>query len=147
DTTFVEPRISPKVLVVDEDAAGSGTLTSALRRGKFEVRSTQDPVQSLQLLNTDRFDLILLEIDMPHMSGFEVCEQLRRTPEHKSVPVLFVTVNAEFQNRARSVIAGGNDLIAKPVSPLELILKVMLHLLKRNGDSLPGASRVQEAAE
>jgi DNA-binding response OmpR family regulator/chromosome segregation ATPase len=136
DTTFAEPRTNPRVLVVDEDAACNEALASALRRGKFDVQCAQDPFESLRMLNKDNFDLILLEIDMPRLNGFEVCEQLRRMPQHQSVPVLFVTVNAEIQDRARGVISGGDDLISKPVAPLELVLKATMHLLMRDGQGL-----------
>jgi DNA-binding response OmpR family regulator/chromosome segregation ATPase len=146
DTTFSEPRTKPKVLVVEDDQVEEAALATALKRGNFEVQCSQDPVQSLELLNADNFDLVLLEIDMPQMSGFEVCKQLRQMPQHKSVPVLFATVNAGFEHRARSVISGGNDMIAKPVSPLELILKVTTHLLKQNGNKLPDRSNGHSAA-
>jgi CheY-like chemotaxis protein len=67
---------------------------------------------------------------MPGLTGFELCEKLRALPQHAKTPVIFVTAFNNFENRKQSVLSGGGDLIAKPVSPLELALKVTIHLLK-----------------
>ncbi|HKI69045.1 MAG TPA: response regulator, partial [Verrucomicrobiae bacterium] len=91
--------------------------------------SVEDPEVALQLLQNNHIDLIMLDISMPTMSGFELCEKLRELPQYKTTPVIFVTVNGDFQSRAQSVLSGGNDLITKPTSPLELALKTTLHLL------------------
>lgn len=141
DTTFVEPRTKARVLVIDDDAVCNFAMVNALKRANFDVVSVQEPVESLRVLKANCFDLILLDVNMPQLSGFEVCEHLRRMPQYKSVPVIFVTIDAEFQNRARSIVAGGNDLMAKPVCPLELILKVTMHMLNASakGVSAPAA--------
>jgi DNA-binding response OmpR family regulator/chromosome segregation ATPase len=118
-----------KVLVVDDDAVFNYTTTAALKRANLEVVATQEPVTGLQLLPNHRFDLVMLDINMPGMDGFAFCTELRRIPEYQTTPVLFVTMHAEFQNRARSLLVGGNDMIGKPVSPLELALKVTIRLL------------------
>jgi len=147
DTTFSEPRIKHKVLVVDDDPVCTTAFVNALKRGNFEAVGTHDPLESIRLLKSDSFDLVLLDVHMPNLDGFEVCEQLRRMPQHESIPVVFITANAEFRNRARSVIAGGDDLVAKPVSPLELLLKVTMHLLKTKDKPTAGpqaASAVNE---
>ncbi|HEY5912392.1 MAG TPA: response regulator [Verrucomicrobiae bacterium] len=147
DVTFAEPRTKPKVLVVDDDAGGNFDSVSALKRGNFEVVGVQDPFESLRTLKADQYDLVLLDINMPQLDGFAVCEQLRRMPKYKSVPVIFNTTNIELQHRARSVISGGNDLIPSSVSPLELILRVTMHLLKSNGHNGSSASNALAVAD
>jgi DNA-binding response OmpR family regulator len=82
------------------------------------------------VLNSGRFDLVILDIQMPQVNGFELCQQLRRMPRYTSVPVIFLSTGVDLQDRAGVVAAGGNDLVLKPVSPLELILKVTMQLLK-----------------
>jgi len=74
--------------------------------------------------------LVLLDIDMPKMTGFEVCEKLRRLPNYKTTPVIFVTAHSNFENRTKGVLSGGNYFIAKPIDPSELALKVTIHLFK-----------------
>jgi CheY-like chemotaxis protein len=118
-----------KVLVVDDDAVFNYTTTVALNRANLDVVCVQDPTASLQTMQTDRFDIVLLDINMPGMDGFAVCKALRQIPAYKSIPVIFVTKLSEFQNRARSIIAGGTDLFVKPIAPLELGLKVTMRLL------------------
>src|ERR1019366_1653193 len=95
---------------------------AALKHASFDAASVQDPKAGLTMLKRSPFDLVLLDINMPGMDGFEVCKQLRLIPHHKTTPVIFVTLHGEFQNRARGVLAGGNDLITKPISPIELAL-------------------------
>ena len=73
---------------------------------------------------------MLLDIDMPKMTGFEVCEKLRRLPHYKTTPVIFVTAHSNFENRTKGVLSGGNYFIAKPIDPSELALKVTIHLFK-----------------
>ena len=82
------------------------------------------------MLTNGRFDLVILDIQMPQVNGFELCQQLRRMPRYTSVPVIFLSTGVDLQDRAGVVAAGGNDLVSKPVSPLELILKVTMQLLK-----------------
>lgn len=122
-------RQKPKVLVVDDDAVCTTATVAALKRANFEAFGVQDPKFALNMMQTTHFDLVLLDINMPGLNGFQVCEQLRRLPEYKATPVIFVTISGEFQDRARGILAGGNDLITKPVSPLELTLKSTMLLL------------------
>ena len=74
-------------------------------------------------LNQNAFDLIFLDMEMPEISGTEVCDRLRKTDVNRTSPVVFVAPNVELETRARSAKAGGNDLIAKPFLLLELALK------------------------
>ena len=80
---------------------------------------------------SEHFDLILLDIEMPVLNGFELCKRLRAVPGYEHTPVIFVTVHSDFESRAKSSLSGGDDLIAKPILPMELAAKVVMHLLKR----------------
>jgi CheY-like chemotaxis protein len=130
-----------KVLVVDDDLVCNRVMVSSLKRTNLEPISVQDPKEGLRLLQNNRFDAILLDVNMPEMTGFELCEQLRRLSHCKTTPVIFVTAYSNFQNRTQGVLSGGDDFITKPVSPLELALKVTIHMLKahsqRGGAPLP----------
>src|SRR5208282_6801327 len=99
----------------------------------FEPVSVEDPTVAVQMAQATQYDIVLLDINMPGMNGFEVCETLRRMPQYKETPVVFITGNGDFQNRAQSILSGGNDLITKPSSPLELVLKTTMHLLLPQG--------------
>jgi putative two-component system response regulator len=78
----------------------------------------------------DRYGLVLLDIEMPGMDGFEFCENLRALPDYQKTPVIFVTSHTAMDHRIRSVASGGNDFISKPVFPSELALKALTHLLR-----------------
>jgi len=125
-----EPLPKSRVLSVDDDEICNDVAVSALKRANMEADSSQDAPAALALLEKHNYDLVLLDINMPGLTGFELCEKLRELPQHEKTPVIFVTAFNNFENRKQSVLSGGGDLIAKPVSPLELALKVTIHLLK-----------------
>ena len=120
-----------EILVVDDDALSNRLVVSALRRAELRARSTEDPFVGLQWLRDKSYDLVLLDIEMPGMDGFEFCKRLRQLPGYQKTPVIYVTSHSDFENRARSAISGGDDLIGKPVFPLELAVKAMAHLLSK----------------
>jgi len=126
----MEPLPQARVLSVDDDEICNDVAVSALQRANMGADSVQDANAALEKLQTSDYDLVLLDINMPGLTGFEVCEKLRALPHHEKTPVIFVTAFNNFENRKQSVLSGGGDLIAKPVSPLELALKVTIHLLK-----------------
>ncbi|HEY1490246.1 MAG TPA: response regulator, partial [Verrucomicrobiae bacterium] len=126
----MEPLSQARVLSVDDDEICNDVAVSALQRANMGADSVQDANAALEQLAANNYDLVLLDINMPGLTGFEVCEKLRALPQHEKTPVIFVTAFNNFENRKQSVLSGGGDLIAKPVSPLELALKVTIHLLK-----------------
>ncbi|MHB8524095.1 MAG: response regulator, partial [Limisphaerales bacterium] len=79
-----------------------------------------------------------LDIAMPGMDGFELCTRLRALPTNQQTPVVFLTGVADFENRAQSILRGGNDLMAKPFLPAELIVKALTHIYK---SQLQGAEK------
>ncbi len=124
------PAFQAKVLVVDDDAVCNHVNVTSLKRANFDTVGVKDPVAALSLLETTQYDLVVLDINMPGMTGFDVCEKLRRLPHCTKTPVIFVTAFSNFDNRKQSVLSGGNDFVAKPVSPSELALKVSVNLIK-----------------
>jgi CheY-like chemotaxis protein len=122
--------MSAKALVVDDDRVTNRAIVVALRLANLKAIGVHSPLDALKTLEEDRYDLILVDIMMSGMDGFELCEKLRVLPRYKRTPVIFVTSNAEFETRIHSVLSGGNDLIAKPVFPVELAVKAVTHLLR-----------------
>jgi DNA-binding response OmpR family regulator len=129
----------PAVLVVDDEAISHRAVAYALEKAKLKSVSVEDPDAAYDLLAENHFDLILLDVDMPGMNGFELCTKLRQLPAHKKTPVIFVTVLADFESRANSTMSGGNDFIAKPFLFMELSVKALVHVLRaRLPASKPG---------
>src|SRR5579859_2223417 len=130
DGYSVGPAFQAKVLVVDDDTVCNHVNVTSLKRANFNTVGVKDPAAALSLLETTQFDLLVLDVNMPGMTGFDVCEKLRRLPHCKKTPVIFVTAFSNFDNRKQSVLSGGNDFVSKPVSPVELALKVSVNLIK-----------------
>jgi len=126
-----EAPLSVQALVVDDDPLSNRLVVSALQRAQIQARSTEDPKEGLRRLQERHFDLVLLDVAMPGMDGFELCKRLRKLPGYEKTPVLYVTAHEDFEDCAKSALSGGDDLIAKPVFPMDLAVKAVTLLLKR----------------
>jgi len=118
------------VLVVDDDAISARAVTYALTKAKLTSVIAKDPMAAYELLARDCFDLIFLDVDMPGMSGYELCTRLRTLPAHKHTPVVFVTGLNDFDSRANSAVSGGNDFITKPFLFIELAVKALVYVYR-----------------
>lgn len=123
-------RPPPRILVVDDEAISRRAVTYALERAKLKPIAVENPQAAYKMLTETKFDLIFLDVDMPGMSGFELCSKLRILPAHKTTPVVFVTSLNDLESRANSTMSGGNDFIAKPFLFLELTVKSLVYLLR-----------------
>jgi DNA-binding response OmpR family regulator/chromosome segregation ATPase len=130
EVDLARPMARAKILAVDDDPVCSMVAVNSLRRANYDAEAINDPVAALQKLQTTSVDAVLLDISMPGITGFELCEKVRRLPHCKTIPVIFITSYSNFDNRKQSVLSGGQDFITKPIFPLELALKTTLHLLK-----------------
>lgn len=126
-----------KILVVDDEAISRRAIVYALEKAKLKSVNLDDPQQALQLLTGNEFDLVFLDVDMPGMSGYELCAKLRALPQHKKTPVVFVTSLNDFENRTNSTMAGGNDFIGKPFLFIELTVKALIHVMKAKLQAKP----------
>jgi DNA-binding response OmpR family regulator len=132
---FSSPKESPdpkpiSILVVDDEMLSRRAVTAALEKANLKPIGVSDPNFALTLVNDNQFDLVILDVDMPGMSGFDLCTKLRALPNYKSTPVIFVTSLSDFESRAKSSMSGGNDLIAKPFLFMELNVKALTYVLK-----------------
>jgi CheY-like chemotaxis protein len=128
--TDLDAPLTAQALVVDDDPLSNRLVVTALMRAQLQARSTDDPSVGLRWLEETHYDLVLLDIEMPGIDGFELCRRLRNLPGYEKTPVIYVTSHSDFESRARSVVSGGDDLISKPVFPMELAVKAMIYLLK-----------------
>ncbi len=121
-----------KILVVDDEEISRRAIIYALEKARLQSVNIESAGTAYKLLVEFPFDLIFLDVDMPGMSGFELCTKLRALPAHKKTPVVFVTALSDFDNRTSSTMAGGNDFIAKPFLFIELTVKALIHVLRGN---------------
>jgi CheY-like chemotaxis protein len=118
------------ILVVDDEAISRRAIIYALEKAQLHSINVEAPETAIKLLTESNFDLVFLDVDMPGMTGFELCTKLRAMPFHKKTPVVFVTSLSDFDNRTSSTMAGGNDFIAKPFLFIELTVKALIHVLR-----------------
>jgi CheY-like chemotaxis protein len=121
---------SPLILVLDDDSISRETICTALEKVDLRAVSVGDSGVALKLMEENRFDLIFLDVDMPGLNGYEVCQKLRATAVNAKTPVVFVTALTDFETRAQSALSGGTDVIAKPIVLVELAVTAMIHLLR-----------------
>jgi DNA-binding response OmpR family regulator len=129
--------VSPaRILVVDDEAIACRAIVYALEKAQLQSVCVEEPHAAYKLLSEKHYDLVFLDVDMPGMTGYELCIKLRALPSHKKTPVVFVTRLDDFNNRTSSLMSGGNDFIAKPFLYIELAVKALIHVLR--GKLQPG---------
>jgi PleD family two-component response regulator len=120
-----------KVLIVDDIPENISALAIALESEGFSIKTAASGEQALQLLKNESPDLILLDIQMDGMDGFETCLTLKKSDANKDIPVIFITVSKETEAIVRGFACGGVDYIAKPFRQEEVCARVRTHLSLR----------------
>lgn len=114
----------PVILVVDDNQQNLELLQAYLEDLDCETIGATAGQQALQIANERAPDLILLDVMMPKISGFEVCKRIKSSPKTENIPVIMVTALNEFADIERGVDSGTDDFISKPVNKLELLTRV-----------------------
>ncbi len=135
--------MSEKILIVDDESSARTALATLLRREGFEVRDASDGAAALAKCTSFRPDLILLDIVMPGMDGFEVCRHIKATPETRLTPVVLITGLSATADRIKGINAGADDFLSKPIDFNELLARTRSLLrLKQFTDELENAESV-----
>jgi two-component system alkaline phosphatase synthesis response regulator PhoP len=132
-----QQRKTPLVLVVDDNRENLELLEAYLEDLNCRTISAYDGPEALEIVKKDTPDIILLDIMMPKMSGFEVCRRIKNDPATSHIAVIMVTALNEFGDMQRAVDCGTDDFVSKPVNKLELLTRVKTMLkLKHLSDKL-----------
>jgi two-component system alkaline phosphatase synthesis response regulator PhoP len=135
--TEQEQEKSPIVLVVDDNQQNLELLQAYLEDMDCETVPAHDGPEALKVMAKNPPDLILLDVMMPKMSGFEVCKRIKNDPNTADIPIIMVTALNEFGDIERGIDSGTDDFISKPVNKLELTTRVRTMLkLKHLSDKL-----------
>jgi len=118
----------PRVLIVDDDPDFATLIIETLGHEGMLVRYVSDPTVVMQAMEAFVPDLVLLDVMMPTVSGFEVCRLLRAAPRWQDTPILFLTGETELDARLAAFDAGGDDYLPKPVATVELLTRVKVRL-------------------
>ena len=149
-----QPAVAPgALLVVDDDAINRDVLTRRLTQQGHHVRTASSGQEALQLMREGVFDLVLLDVVMPDMDGYEVLQHIRSDDRLRNLPVIMISVVSEMQSVVRCIEAGAEDYLAKPFNPTLLKARIGASLEKKRGrdresalleESLKNYKRLQE---
>ncbi len=121
-------REKPRVLIVDDDQVLTRFLTDLLSKAGMIVQTLHKPIKIVSAAESFNPDLVLLDVLMPGLSGYDVCRILRATGKWQQLPVLFLTSENDQVSRAAAFQSGGNDFLSKPVIAEEVLARVRIHL-------------------
>ncbi len=137
-------KTAPKtslVLVLDGDPASRQLMCRSLERVGLRPVEVHDPRAAVGVLATKPFDLVLVNTDGNAVNGIEFCKQIRDSDNNKATPVVFVTGLGDLEGRAMSIMSGADDVLRKPISPVELGVKALLCILApRSKPKVPPSS-------
>jgi PleD family two-component response regulator len=138
----------PRILIADDNAQGVELLEAYLADNDYDIRTAADGEETLAQVRQWHPDLILLDIMMPKISGFEVCKRLRADPKSRTIAILMITALDQPSDIDRAVEAGTDDFVTKPINKSELSLRVRSLLRSRhNQRELDRALAYIEAVE
>lgn len=120
-----------KLLIIDDDEKLAEPLKVYLQRFDFELESETQPLDAIARLQREAFDLVILDIMLPQIDGFETCRRIR---QHSQVPIIMLTARGEVMDRVVGLEMGADDYLPKPFEPRELVARIQ-NVLKRSADS------------
>ena len=123
-------NVAPRLLLVDDDASLVAMLREFLELQGFRVDTLPDAESALARIASDPPELLVLDVMMPGMSGFEALRQLRQMPAHQDLPVIMLTARGDESARIVGLLGGADDYLPKPCNPLELAARIRA-VLKR----------------
>jgi formate hydrogenlyase transcriptional activator len=126
-----EARDQPSILVVDDTRANIGFLLETLSQAGYRVRVAPDGETALEQIQYSLPDLVLLDVMMPGIDGFETCRRIRKQPQLAQLPVIFMTALSDAQDKVRAFSAGADDYVTKPFQSEEVLARVHTHLARR----------------
>lgn len=117
-----------KILIIDDQQSSAFYIASILKQCNYETVVCHNGIDALSLLKKQKFDLVLLDIVMPGMDGYETCRQIKKLPATDRLPIVFITVKTDIESTVKGFKAGAVDYIYKPFNKAELEARVRLQL-------------------
>ena len=129
----------PKILLVEDNEASADALGRRLERRNYAVRIAYDGMQAVEMAKTEQPDLILMDLGLPKMDGWDATAHLKNNPETSHIPIIVLSAHAMPNDRHQALAAGGDDFDSKPVQ-FDRLLEKIETLLMMNGGGLPSAA-------
>ena len=127
-----EKKLQFTILIVDHNPKNLEVLGKLLQLEKYKIEFALNGKTALEWLAVNQFDIILLDINMPGMNGFEVCEKIRSNQQWDNIPVIFLSADNERESILKGFEMGAQDFVTKPFDSRELIMRVKTHLALKN---------------
>lgn len=121
----------PKVLIVDDTPKNIQVVANILKDENYSLSFASSGIRAIELCKKNSFDLILLDVMMPEIDGFETCEKIKSISEYKDVPIIFLTARSDSESVLRGFEVGGVDYVTKPFNTKELLSRVKTQLKVR----------------
>ncbi len=134
--------MAEKILAVDDNPVNLKVVRATLLRSGFEVFTAANGFEALAIVEEMIPDVILLDITMPDMDGYEVCKRLRDKPETKNIPIMMLTAHDTLEEKMKGFEAGADDYLTKPFQPAELQARIKVHLRRKAALSPPKQTEV-----
>ena len=136
-----QPAKSAVILIVDDEPKNIALLAGMLKANGYQVRAARSADQAMKSLDLERVDLIMLDIRMPGMSGYQACEQLKQHNHTADIPIIFLSAMDEVEDKVKGLELGAVDYITKPFNPDEVLARIKRQLqLKREYRKPSGSS-------
>src|SRR5271157_541696 len=129
-----------RIAIVEDEAELAALIDYNLSRHGYEAQVLSGAKGTLKALENSKPDLILLDVMLPEVDGFELCRQIRQSPVLLRTPVLFLTARSDEVDRVLGLEIGGDDYMTKPFSPRELVARIKAHLRRQDADAAPQAA-------
>jgi two-component system, OmpR family, phosphate regulon response regulator PhoB len=131
-----------KILVVEDERDIAALVAYHLTREGYRVRTAEGGTEALDAASAERPDLVILDLNLPGFSGYDVLTELRKRPGLQDVPVVMLTARREEPDRSKGLELGADDYLTKPFSPRELVLRVAAVLRRAQAPAIAGSGRV-----
>jgi DNA-binding response OmpR family regulator len=126
-----------RILVLEDDPDILDLTVHALRKAGYRTFAARTGSEALSILSDERLELAILDVMLPDLPGTEICRRMRESERHRAVPVVFLTARTEEHDRIYGFSVGGDDYVAKPFSPRELVARIQA-ILRRTTGSISG---------
>ncbi|MBE9572083.1 MAG: response regulator, partial [Proteobacteria bacterium] len=113
--------MAKRILIVDDDEMVLIALNELLRPEGYEVHTSSRGTEALKRLDQNGYDLLMLDVIMPEMNGFELCKKIREKENYRETPIVFLTAKSQEKDRVHGIDAGANLFLSKPISPEKLL--------------------------
>jgi len=137
---------NPKVLIVDDNKENIDLIAYFLKPQNYELITAVDGIEALEKVESGQPDIILLDIMLPKMDGFQVCERLKKNKDTRAIPIIMITALKELKDKIRSLEVGADDFISKPFENVELLTRVksLLRIKAYHDEAEANAKELEE---